>query len=75
MRTGRGSLGFAEHTLGAAAVVHSVLTANTKTIHQRIFYACPTIRNRSGISERVRTVHDQTCPYVHSGGRHNEHLL
>jgi len=54
MGTGRGSLGSAEHTLGTAAVVYSVLTAKTKTLHQHIFYTCPTIPSHSGTSERVR---------------------
>jgi len=57
-------------------LVHSAPIENEGTLHQRIFGACPTIRNGAGTFDRVRQpmirpVH--AC--MDSGGGHSEHLL
>ena len=57
-------------------LVYSAPTENEGTLRQRIFDACPTIRNGPGTFDRVRhPVIRRVHACMDSGGGHSKHLL
>jgi hypothetical protein len=46
-------------------LVCSAVIQNKQALHQRIFYACQTIRNCPRNLRKCATVHDQKCRCVH----------
>jgi hypothetical protein len=57
-------------------LVYSATIENEETRHQRIFYACQTIRNRPGTLERVRqSMIRRVHACIDSGGGYFENLL